>query len=1337
MLADCRLFVIIISCLLNLGFAEPTQTGRVWLGDDLSFSTDPENIGEKENWYSIDLDDSRWDKINTLASYQKQGYSGYKGFSWYRKEFIVPNDWQGKTINLEVTIVKEPSKLYINGKLVGVIYGWLQSFDVSSFLEIGKKNLIAIKMYGNSNEDGLYRRTLQLLLMDPVVNIGISSAIPVVGQEVWVSVYMPQAAGKKIEITAPNGNKESLTLDDNSKAFWKPLRYGKYIISYENQSKLIWVTVEKLFFHYWDESSLPIYATDVLSFDTNEPARAKYWRKSGVNYSSYGYGLELEGKDARQINEKWAESYDNDIHNGITVDEHFCSTNYQQMAMTEALVLARKLKGEDFEITPYLASASTDAVKCFWDLRKANAKIMWENYEGDYWTFQKRWLDVKYWRMDEQGGVLAQAPGLSFGQEVRGATTVEAFEEEIRRIRAIAPEMRGFANFNGYLTDELDIASGLVIENYFFQPLIHIHPKDGKLAFQNIGNEDTPDDIIAVFYSNSTELTSELLPTLKPQEMAFVAAPNGATAVKLHISDEMKNLYPDGYEIPGVLDPLQVVSTSVKNLEKIILRNDEPLTLKFIFNKEIGSFSTEDISLYDTNLVSYSPDKAVFDNPTKTLQLTYNKLPQNDYSLALKSSNSQFRDLDNNRLDGSGDGLLATSKEGVSYTQIDDYTLYFTIETVKSVTANCNINQTGGVYLGKEISFNIDPDDKGEKEKWYLSDYDSSKWAKINCGKCYEKQGFDGYDGVAWYKKSFLVPNDWKNKQVYLEITVLNAAADCYINGTNVGKLQGWHIKQDVSNCLKVGQINTVAIRTTDKDKEGGLFRECFQLVLMNPVVAIGLSNRIPVVGESIEITIFDVAGKNKIEITAPGGSKDKLKLNPEVKALWKPQRYGRYNIAYNGINKAVWVTAKPLMFHYWDDTMLPKYATHVIGFDDKEQEREQYWHKNGVKYISYSSGYGHEDKSPKEINDSWAKNYQNPIFDGMSIDEICPDLRPMQIAMTDAIVLAREKMGDDFVIAPYIAGLAYENFKGFWNFKKADAKLLWENYWGEPWLYQQRWLDIKYTGLDKNGALLCIAPGFTGENIHGSLTVEQLKEEFAIIRRIAPEMQGLAFFNAYFARELDEACDAFIEDFFLKPIIHIHPKNGKLVFQNIGNEDLPKNIKAAFHGGNTSEISLPRLKPYQSYEADVPQDAVKVKLKIADFMMNLYPDGYEIPKVLNPLQVVRTSIDNLESVKLEKGKDFEIAITFNNKLNSFTVNDISLFDYNSKQYYADDLEFDAAANELTLIYRKLSTNDYTLILKDSIKDSSGNPLDGSGDGMFKDRSSQMDCYTKYFTISE
>jgi hypothetical protein len=1336
MLKATKFFVISIisSTMIIVSFADQGQTGRIWLGDDVSFATDFEDIGEKEKWYGFEHDDSNWDKIVTGGSYQEQGYSDYKGISWYRKGFTVPNDWIGKIIYLEITHIKEPSKLYINGELVDSIQGWMLSFDVTKFLKVGTKNLIAIKMHGNSDNDGLIRRRFQLLLMDPVVKIGLSSSIPVVGEEVQIAVYESGAAGKEITINDPCDNVERKTLDATAKACWKPFRYGKYTISYGKMKKTVWVTVDKLLFHYWDESSLPNYATDVLAFDTKKQLRSDYWEKKGVNYVAYGYGLELEGKNAFETNQTWAELYGNRIFDGLTIDEHFCNNSFQQMSMTEALVLARQQKGEDFSITPYVAHSEAKAFKCFWDFRKADAKIMWENYEGDDWTFQKRWLDLKYWRMDELGGVLAQAPGLSFGLDVRGAKTVEEFEEEIRKIRTIAPEMKGLSFFNGYFTDEIDIASDSLIENYFFKPVIHIHPKDGKLVFQNIGNEDTPDDITIVFYSDNLMVLSKKLPVLKPKQIVLFTVPEAATMVKLAVNADMINLYPDGYQIPKVLNPLQVVSASLTNLDRIVLSEKEPLNISFTFNKEIASVTAKDISLCDTATVSYTPIDITFDKLTKTLNIVYRNLPTGDYSLALISSESGFRDLDGNILDGSGDGQLATSRREDN--QLDDYTLYFSVEIVKTYADDFDCKQVGGVCLGNDISFNIDPQDKGIEEKWYSPDYDSSKWSKLDSGKCYEAQGFEGYDGIAWYKKTFPVPVAWAGKKVCLEITVMSAPADYYLNGIRAGTLNGWSIEQDVSDYLNPGQLNTIAIRTTDCEEKGGLYRECFQLKMMDPIVKIGLSNSMPVVGESVEISVYDDEAVNKnILIIHPDGKSEKLVLDYQAKVIWRVKRYGKYSLIYDGMSKTVWVTVKPLVFHYWDDTALPEYATHVMGFDGSETQRAEYWHRNGVKYIAYGTGYGHENKNPKEISMTWIQNCQNPIYSGISIDELCPDLRPAQLAMTEALVLTREKKGYNTLIAPYIAGIAYENIRGIWNFHKSNSLVLWENYWGPSWLYQKRWLDVKYTGLDEKGGILCIAPNFTGDNIQGSLNVEQLKREFALLRRIAPEMQGLAFFNAYFARELDHACDGFIEDFFLKPIIHIHPKNGKLVFQNIGNEDLPTDIKAVFNSAEPLQILLPQLKPYDFYEAEVPEGASKVELRTPDFITNLYPEGYDVPDVLNPLQVVNISIDEFKPIKLDEGQDFEVVLSFNNELKSVTPSDIKLYDCEMKEHGVDDLQFDSATNSLTLLYKAIPTNDYVLILKNSISDSSGNPLDGSGDGIFKTNDSQIDDYTFYFSI--
>ena len=83
----------------------------------------------------------------------------------------------------------------------------------------------------------------------------------------------------------------------------------------------------------------------------------------------------------------------------------------------------------------------------------------------------------------------------------------------------------------------------------------------------------------------------------------------------------------------------------------------------------------------------------------------------------------------------------------------------------------------------------------------------------------------------------------------------------------------------------------------------------------------------------------------------------------------------------------------------------------------------------------------------------------------------------------------------------------------------------------------------------------------------HGPLTETEVKAEFAKVRRVAPESPGIAIDNAFSKEDgktvqsaLDEACSQAIEDFYLKPVLHVSAsRNGKdrvATLWNIGNDD-------------------------------------------------------------------------------------------------------------------------------------------------------------------------------------
>jgi hypothetical protein len=674
-------------------------TGCLWIGDNMSFKTDPSDVGLSEKWYDIDYDDSLWDKIDSGKTYQDQGYPDYLGICWYRKEFFVPVDWNGKTVNLELGFVSSGSKLYINGKYVSDVGAWNLSLAISSFLNPGENNLICIRYLAFSSiEGGLYRNPAQLSLMNPSLVIGLSRSVPVVNTETYITIYSDSASNGSVNITTPDQTTYTVNLDDNAQAVWEPVICGKYTIVYGLESRDVWVTANELMFHYWDESVLPAYATHVIGFGS-EIQRASYWDRYGSNYTAYAYGYGHEGKTAQEIKEYWEETYGASRYNGITIDEIFISDDLvnraTSVAMSEAALLAYQEEGDEFVINPYSAGSEyNNCLYSFWNFRRAKTKVLWESYWGEPWLHKQRWMDMVYNKMDVLGGVLSISPGFVLNN-MSGPLNIEQLRQEFIMIRTIAPEMRGLSFFNGYFRRDLDDACDGFIEDFFFKPLIHIRPKNGELEFRNIGNTSTPANITAVFTWYGISIGSIELPILNPGQSYLSGVVSNANRVELIVPESMENLYENSYQIPSFLNPLQVVGCSVENGQNIALGIDDNLEIKFTFNKDIASLDYSDIVLKDTNYSTYTPATANFDSATKLLTVVYQGLPNGYYGMVLESSTNAFRDNSNNPLDGSGDGLLKTNQ------QIDHYAVYFCLSRVEnrialSPVAHWDMNEISG-----------------------------------------------------------------------------------------------------------------------------------------------------------------------------------------------------------------------------------------------------------------------------------------------------------------------------------------------------------------------------------------------------------------------------------------------------------------------------------------------------------------------------------------------------------------------------------------------------------------------------------------------------------------
>jgi len=111
--------------------------------------------------------------------------------------------------------------------------------------------------------------------------------------------------------------------------------------------------------------------------------------------------------------------------------------------------------------------------------------------------------------------------------------------------------------------------------------------------------------------------------------------------------------------------------------------------------------------------------------------------------------------------------------------------------------------------------FRIDPENKGEKEKWYdLSCF--SEWDKLYAPACWNEQSSEymWYMGVAWYEREFYVPRDWSGKLVFVVFEGVNYKAKVWVNGVFLGEHEGGFtpFAFRAENCLNFGGDNRIVV---------------------------------------------------------------------------------------------------------------------------------------------------------------------------------------------------------------------------------------------------------------------------------------------------------------------------------------------------------------------------------------------------------------------------------------------------------------------------------------------------------------------------------------------
>lgn len=122
----------------------------------------------------------------------------------------------------------------------------------------------------------------------------------------------------------------------------------------------------------------------------------------------------------------------------------------------------------------------------------------------------------------------------------------------------------------------------------------------------------------------------------------------------------------------------------------------------------------------------------------------------------------------------------------------------------------------------------------GDRSEWAVPEFKDDDWELIKAPSAWEDQGFNGYDGFAWYRITFNGQRLSKNENYYLNLGYIDDADEVYINGRLIG-FSGYmppkfktaynaERKYPIPNdIIDFKGENTIAVRVFDVTLGGGI----------------------------------------------------------------------------------------------------------------------------------------------------------------------------------------------------------------------------------------------------------------------------------------------------------------------------------------------------------------------------------------------------------------------------------------------------------------------------------------------------------------------------------
>ena len=376
----------------------------------------------------------------------------------------------------------------------------------------------------------------------------------------------------------------------------------------------------------------------------------------------------------------------------------------------------------------------------------------------------------------------------------------------------------------------------------------------------------------------------------------------------------------------------------------------------------------------------------------------------------------------------------------------------------------------------------------------------------------------------------------------------------------------------------------------------------------------IQLSAAMPVAGQSVTITVPGLGAGGIITCTDASAVATQLVANAASQAVWTPGRYGKYTVSCGAATQTMWVTSRPMTFHWWSATLAQANVTTVMSGDSA-------WQARGVTTVDWTGGEaysrgidGHWWTQPADWTNGWSNANS---AGGMAIDEAYLDAGFPTDQIVQAAAMERAARGANYSISLWSEGLGSGFAAGAAILKANNIHVLIEDYDGDWNLHMSRWAGVRSYGLQSQ-AVSGIWPGNAPLT-----TAAAVRADMAWVRLAAPEANGIAIFAPDSA--LLAATDQAIEDYFLKPLIYLSlPANGQLNVWNIGNDDATGfTLQFLDSSGNSLQsVDLSTLAANSQSLLTIPSGAVNARINNPSGTANLYVGNSQYTNGLYPLSV-------------------------------------------------------------------------------------------------------------------